>query len=52
MSLERRKPVGRSKKTWTKCVEEDLEILGLEESDFRKKNLKFLQTPLEKGKMT
>ena len=29
MNLDGRKPVGRPKKTWKKCVEEDLEILGL-----------------------
>ena len=39
MKLEGRKPVGRPKKTWKKCVEEDLEILGLEESQAFERDL-------------
>ena len=55
MNLEGRKPVGRPKKTWKKCVEEDLEILGLEEKQAFEKDLwklKISSNPFEKGKMT
>ena len=37
MNLEGCKPFGRSKKTWKKCVREDLNILELEESGFQKR---------------
>ena len=39
MNLERGKTVGRPKKKWKKCVEEDLEILGLEESQAFERDL-------------
>ena len=39
MNLEGGEPVGRSKNTWKKCVEEDLEILGLEESQAFERDL-------------
>ena len=52
-NLEGRKPVGRSKKTWKKFVEEDLKILGLEESQAFERDLwklKVSSKPSRKGK--
>ena len=50
MNLEGHKPVGKPKKTRKKCVKEDLEILGLEESQAFERDLLETSNPSGKGK--